>query len=80
MEGFGKEAGPWQGSTRLEHIRNNAAYQILTPEQTLAMADGLGNNGVIFLNPLFSGIEPADAFTMLELFENKVMPYLPARS
>lgn len=75
-EAFGKAAGPWRGATSAAEVRNNPAYQILSPTDVLKLAEQLGDNGIIFLNPLMSGIEPADAWQMLELFEREVMPQL----
>jgi hypothetical protein len=60
-----------------ETIRQSPAYQVLTPEQTLALAEQLGSHSVFYLNPLLSGIDPARARTMLDLYEREVHPYLP---
>ncbi len=59
-----------------ETVRQSPAYQVLTPEQTLALAEQLGAHSVLYLNPLLAGIEPAFARTMLELYEREVHPYL----
>jgi hypothetical protein len=58
-------------------IRQSDAYQVLTPEQTLALAERLGRHSVFYLNPLLSGIEPRLAWEMLDLYEKEVHPHLP---
>jgi hypothetical protein len=41
------------------------------------MAEKLGPDGVLYLNPLLAGIDPARARGMLDLYERTVHPYLP---
>lgn len=77
-EAFGRAAGPFKGELDAAAIRSNPAYRVLTPDETLAMADELGPTGVLYLNPLLAGIEPERARTMLDLYEREVHPYLPA--
>jgi hypothetical protein len=62
-----------------ETVRRSPAYQVLTPEQALALAGSLGSNSVLYLNPLLAGIEPAFAGRMLQLYEREVHPFLPHR-
>ena len=57
-------------------MRGNRAYQVLSPPQLLALADTLGPDGVLLLNPLLGGIAPAEAWKMLRLFEREVLPAL----
>jgi len=75
-EAFGRPAGPYAGGTTPEQIRQSAAYRVLTPEQTLALAATLGDHSVVYLNPLLSGIDPARAWRMLRLYEDEVHPYI----
>ena len=49
---------------------------MLTPEQAIELAKGLGDDGVFYLNPLLSGIEPKEAEEMLGLFEREVWPHI----
>ena len=76
-EGYGEAAGPYRSGTRPEEVRNNSAYQVLTPEDTVTLGQKLGHRGVFLLNPLMGGIAPSEAWKMLELFDTKVKPYLP---
>jgi len=73
----GDEHIPYQRMPTTEEMRQNAVNQVLTPEETIALAEKLGNRGVLYLNPLMDGIAPQEAWRMLRLFETKVLPYLP---
>lgn len=77
-EGFGAEKGPYRGTPDRAQLRANPAYRVLTPEQAVALAQTLGPDGVLLLNPLLGGIPPEAAWRMLELFERAVLPHLPA--
>ena len=68
--------GPYKGRTDPASLRTNRAYQVLSPEQLLALAETLGPDGVLLLNPLLGGIAPAEAWKMLRLFERDVLPAL----
>jgi alkanesulfonate monooxygenase SsuD/methylene tetrahydromethanopterin reductase-like flavin-dependent oxidoreductase (luciferase family) len=57
--------------------RANPAYQVLTPEQTIALGQTLGPSGLLLFNPLMGGIPVYEAWRMLRLFEAKVKPFLP---
>ncbi|MEH6605540.1 MAG: LLM class flavin-dependent oxidoreductase, partial [Pseudomonadales bacterium] len=48
IEAFGKAAGPYAKAMTPETIKHSGAYQVLTPEQALAMAADLGDNSVLF--------------------------------
>ncbi len=76
LEAFGKAAGPYAGGITAETVKGSPAYKVLTPEQSLALFNDLGEDTVLYLNPLLAGIEPARAWKMLRLFESRVLPYL----
>jgi hypothetical protein len=78
IESFGRAAGPYAKNLSADTVRQSPAYQVLTPEETLALAERLGDHSVFYLNPLLSGIEPAFSWEMLHLYEREVHPYLPA--
>lgn len=75
-EAFGKAAGPYADNMTAETVRQSPAYQVLTPEQSLALFSELGEDSVLYLNPLLAGIAPERAWKMLRLFESQVLPYL----
>jgi len=78
VEAFGEAAGPFRGELDPAAVRRNPAYRVLTPDDTLAMAEELGPDGVFHLNPLLAGIDPLRARAMLDLYEREVHSHLPA--
>jgi hypothetical protein len=77
MEAFGKPSGPYAGDKMTPAtIRQSSAYQVLTPEQTLALAQQLGPHSVLYLNPLLAGIDPNFSWQMLKRYEREVHPYI----
>ena len=74
MEALGRPAGPFAEGISLEGIRESGAYQIVTPEQAVDLADSLGPHAVFHLMPLLGGVDPAFAWEGLRLFEKKVWP------
>jgi alkanesulfonate monooxygenase SsuD/methylene tetrahydromethanopterin reductase-like flavin-dependent oxidoreductase (luciferase family) len=77
-EAWGEAAGPYAGDFDEQTVRQSPAYQVLTPEQVLELAEQLGPDSVLYLNPLLAGIDPRESWRMLRLFEDKVLPHLPA--
>lgn len=76
IEAFGRAAGPYAGGVTADGVKQSGAYRVLTPEQTIALAKGLGDDGVLYLSPLLAGISPRLADGMLALFEREVLPHL----
>ena len=76
-EAYGKPIGPYAGGMSAETLRHSGAYRVLTPEQTVSLAQGLGEYSSLYLTPLFGGIDPVRAQAMLRLFEREVYPHLP---
>ena len=76
VEAFGKPAGPYAKDITEAGVRRSGAYRVVTPEQALSLADGLGPKSVLFLNPLLAGIEPSFSWHMLKLYEREVHPHL----
>ena len=75
-EAFGKASGPYAGKMTAETIRQSPAYQVLTPDEALALTEVLGDHSVLYLNPLLAGIDPDYSWQMLKLYEREVHPYL----
>ena len=76
VEAFGKPAGPYAKDITEAGVRRSGAYRVVTPEQALSLAEGLGPKSVLFLNPLLAGIEPSFSWQMLKLYEREVHPHL----
>lgn len=77
IEAFGRASGPFAKEMTEDTVRQSPGYQVLTPDQTLALAEQLGPHSVLFLNPLLAGIDPALSWEMLRLYEREVHPHLP---
>jgi alkanesulfonate monooxygenase SsuD/methylene tetrahydromethanopterin reductase-like flavin-dependent oxidoreductase (luciferase family) len=75
-EAMGKPAGPYAGGMTPGMLKESAAYQVLTPEQTLELVAGIGDHSVFYLNPLLSGIAPEASWKMLRLYEDRVHPHI----
>lgn len=76
VEAYGKPAGPYAADIDENALRQSGVYQVVTPEQCLAMAQRFGSHSVFYLNPLLSGIDPKESWKMLRLYEEQVHPYL----
>jgi alkanesulfonate monooxygenase SsuD/methylene tetrahydromethanopterin reductase-like flavin-dependent oxidoreductase (luciferase family) len=63
---------PWE-----DRPGHKPPYAIVTPEEAIALAGQLGPEGELIFQPLLSAIEPADAWRMLRLVEDEVLPFLP---
>ena len=73
---YGAPAGPFVASRDIADLRQGGAYEVLTPDEAIALADGLGPEGELRFNPLLAGIDPAWAWSMLELVDREVLPAL----
>jgi alkanesulfonate monooxygenase SsuD/methylene tetrahydromethanopterin reductase-like flavin-dependent oxidoreductase (luciferase family) len=63
-------------STTVDDLRAEGVYQILTPDECLALADEVGPMGPITLHPLCGGTPTDVAWQSLELFADQVLPRL----
>lgn len=81
-ESYGKEqkVGVYNYGVTAESIRKSGTYQVLTPEQAVDLVRDLGDHSSLYLTPLLGGIDPARAWKMLHLFEEKVLPHIPRDS
>jgi alkanesulfonate monooxygenase SsuD/methylene tetrahydromethanopterin reductase-like flavin-dependent oxidoreductase (luciferase family) len=52
-------------------------YDILNPDEAIALAQSLGPAGELHFQPLLSAIEPRLAWEMLDVLERDVLPHLP---
>ena len=67
---MGEAAGPYAKAMTAENVRRSDAYRVCTPEQAIELAQGLGDDGVLFLNPLLSGIDPATSWEMRSTYSS----------
>jgi alkanesulfonate monooxygenase SsuD/methylene tetrahydromethanopterin reductase-like flavin-dependent oxidoreductase (luciferase family) len=76
VEAYGRAAGPFAEGVDVAHLRASGAYQVLTPEDAIAMIRGLGRERTFILTPLLGGLDPALAWQGLRLFEREVWPHV----
>jgi alkanesulfonate monooxygenase SsuD/methylene tetrahydromethanopterin reductase-like flavin-dependent oxidoreductase (luciferase family) len=63
-----------KGATSPEDVRKSGVYQVLTPDECVALAEHQGEFGSVLLHPLMGGITPDIGWEGLRLFEEKVLP------
>jgi len=63
-------------ATTVDGLRNEGVYQILTPDECIALAGELGPLGGFTHHPLCGGTPADKAWESLELFVDKVMPHI----
>jgi alkanesulfonate monooxygenase SsuD/methylene tetrahydromethanopterin reductase-like flavin-dependent oxidoreductase (luciferase family) len=73
---YGEPRGPFVPSRDVESLRQGGAYEVMTPDEVLALAETLGPTGELTFNPLLAGIDPARAWAMLDLVDREVLPFL----
>ncbi|MDX2170465.1 MAG: LLM class flavin-dependent oxidoreductase [Deltaproteobacteria bacterium] len=57
--------------TTLDDVKRSGAYVVLTPEDTVKLAEDTGR---VILHPLMGGMPPALGWESLQLFEREVLP------
>ena len=80
VEAYGAASGPFAKGVDPEDLRNSGAYQVLTPQQAVAMIDGMDDCSTFILTPLLGGIDPVFAWEGLRLFEQEVWPHVRHRA
>ncbi len=73
---YGRPDGPFVASRDVASLRQGGAYEVLDPDETIELMQRLGPDGRLSLNPLLAGIDPAEAWAMLQLFEREVLAAL----
>jgi alkanesulfonate monooxygenase SsuD/methylene tetrahydromethanopterin reductase-like flavin-dependent oxidoreductase (luciferase family) len=73
---YGRPAGPFVPSRDVEELRQGGAYDVVTPDEAVELARSLGPDGELTLNPLLAGIDPREAWSMLDLVDREVLPHL----
>ncbi len=73
---YGRPSGPFAAERDIETLRQGGAYDVMTPDEVLALAESLGPGGHLRFNPLLAGIAPAEAWAMLDLVEREVLPHI----
>ena len=66
------------GATTVDELRAEGVYQILTPDECVALADELGPTAAFTHHPLCGATSPDDGWESLELFADQVLPRIRA--
>ncbi|MFV9431608.1 LLM class flavin-dependent oxidoreductase [Rhodococcus aetherivorans] len=76
----GSGESPMTMSMDVNQLRGSGIVQVLTPDETLRLAEEKERAGnYLSLHPLFGGIHPDVALRSMELFADKVVPRLDVR-
>ena len=62
----------------LTELRESGSYRIVTPQECVDIARGLGADGGLELHPLVGGADPSLGWACLRLFDAEVLPVLRA--
>ncbi|HEX7522500.1 MAG TPA: LLM class flavin-dependent oxidoreductase [Acidimicrobiia bacterium] len=65
-----------KGAQTWEDVRASGVYQVLTPDEAVAMVQEQGDFGAVPLHPLMGGMSPELGWESLRLFESDVLPRL----
>ena len=69
-------AGPYKTVTDANALRATGQYVVVTPDQLIETARGMGPMDGILFHPLMGGMDPELSWASLRLFESKVLPAL----
>jgi alkanesulfonate monooxygenase SsuD/methylene tetrahydromethanopterin reductase-like flavin-dependent oxidoreductase (luciferase family) len=64
-------------ASTVEELQHDPAYQVVTPDQCVALSARWHPDGALLLHPLLGGLPPELGWASLELFEREVLPNLP---
>jgi alkanesulfonate monooxygenase SsuD/methylene tetrahydromethanopterin reductase-like flavin-dependent oxidoreductase (luciferase family) len=70
---IGARRGPFQPASDAAELRARGIYQVVTPEQCVALARASDS---LTFKPLVGGLDPEVAWESLQLFADKVLPHL----
>jgi hypothetical protein len=71
-------ASPWSPLADVATLRRRGLYAVVTPDECVELASDLDPMATLKLKPLVAGLDPALAWSSLELFVDKVLPRLDA--
>lgn len=71
---YGEPQGPFVPERDIESLRQGGAYEVMTPSEAVDLANALGADGELIINPLLAGLDVHRAWEMLELLEREVLP------
>ncbi len=75
-ENANRESGVFPPAETIDDLRRNSAYQVVTPDQCVTLAERWGAQGALMFHPMMAGLPPELSWPSLELFERTVLPRL----
>ena len=72
----GGDASPFALVDDADELRASGAYPVMTPEELIETARGMGPLDAVMLHPLMGGIDPEFSWECLRLLETRVLPAL----
>ncbi len=80
VEAYGKAHGPFARGVDPGDLRSSGVYQVLSPDDAVAMINAMDSSSTFILTPLLGGIDPEFAWQGLKLFEREVWPHVKQRA
>ncbi len=74
MQTSGNRSMVASAASDLNELLREGIYRILTPDETVALAEEIGPSGTIIMRPLMCGMPSELGWESLELFREKVLP------
>ena len=68
--------GPYQPIDDPDALRATGQYPVMTPDELIETARGMGPMDAIMFHPLMGGMDPELSWSSLRLFEERVLPAL----
>lgn len=72
----GVGATPYPPASSIEDLKASPIFEVVTPDECVALARDLGPDSELTFQPLMGGLDPAIGWESLELFEKEVLPRL----
>jgi alkanesulfonate monooxygenase SsuD/methylene tetrahydromethanopterin reductase-like flavin-dependent oxidoreductase (luciferase family) len=69
-------AGPYKPTDDAKALRASGQYPIMTPDEVVQLAKGMGPFDALLFHPLMGGMDPELSWASLRLFEKEVLPRL----
>ena len=71
-----RESKVFPPAATIDDLKRDPAYQVVTPDECVALASRWHPDGALLLHPLMAALPPELSWPSLELFEHEVLPRL----
>jgi alkanesulfonate monooxygenase SsuD/methylene tetrahydromethanopterin reductase-like flavin-dependent oxidoreductase (luciferase family) len=76
-EDLGYDSKLFPPAETIEDLQRDEGYQVVTPEECVALSARWHPDGALLFHPLMGGLPPELSWASLRLFEHEVLPNLP---